>query len=85
MNKTRVILLWATGTLLMTMIGSEVRAALLTGSLSAANVSVNLTSEGIEDWAIWGYADGGTSMSLAPDVRKSGGSVISNLTDITRI
>src|SRR5439155_24356037 len=44
--------------------------------------NVDLTSLGLQDWAIWGYAGGGTSTSLAPDVRKSGGSAISNLTDI---
>ena len=59
-----------------------------TGSLggtlatSLANFTdVDLTSSGFQDWAIWGYANGGTSTSLSPDVRKSGGSAISALID----
>ncbi|MFZ1881755.1 MAG: NosD domain-containing protein, partial [Gaiellaceae bacterium] len=44
--------------------------------------SVDLTSAGDVDWAVWGSAAGGTSTSLAPDVRKSGGSAISDLTNI---
>jgi hypothetical protein len=42
--------------------------------------NVNLTTLGTEDWAVWGYASGGTSTSLAPNVSKSGGSGISDLT-----
>jgi hypothetical protein len=66
----------------VSILGGEVRAALLTGSLTTQDANVNLTSEGTKDWAIWGYANGGTSTSLVPDVRKSGGSAISALTDI---
>jgi hypothetical protein len=40
----------------------------------------NLTAEGGLDWAVWGT---GNSTSLAPNVRKNGGSGISDLTDIT--
>ncbi|HST17593.1 MAG TPA: PxKF domain-containing protein [Gaiellaceae bacterium] len=43
----------------------------------------NLTTEGPIDWAVWGYSNGGTSTSLAPDVRKAGGSAISNLENIS--
>ena len=43
---------------------------------------VDLTARGTTDWAIWGYAAGGTSTSLAPDTRKAGGSAISDLTNI---
>ena len=43
---------------------------------------VDLTKAGSEDWAIWGYANGGTSTSLAPDVRKAGGASITALADI---
>ena len=44
--------------------------------------SVDLTGTGDVDWAVWGSAAGGTSTSLAPDVRKSGGTAISDLTNI---
>jgi len=72
--------------------GVPVTIANVVGSLTAtiqqdpgvigAPANVNLTANGNEDWAIWGYANGGTSTSLAPDVRKAGGSGISNLTSI---
>jgi hypothetical protein len=56
-------------------------AADINGSLTTGpNYDVNLTSLGTEDWAIWGYADDGTSTSLAPDVSMAGGSGISTLT-----
>jgi hypothetical protein len=67
---------------LIVAIGGQAHGGVLTGNLSTQDVSVDLTSEGTKDWAIWGYANGGTSTSLAPDVRKSGGSTISALTDI---
>jgi hypothetical protein len=51
----------------------------ISGSLAAGAVTANLTNLGATDWAIWGI---GTNTSLAPNVRKSGGSAISNLTDI---
>ena len=54
----------------------------LSGSLSTTSGNVNLTTIGTQDWAIWGHAGGGTSTSLVPDVRKAGGTAISNLTDI---
>src|SRR5207253_2560399 len=62
-------------------------AGLLQGSLSAsanppASQAINLSTVGTADWAVWGYAVGGTSTSLAPDVRKAGGTAISNLTNI---
>jgi hypothetical protein len=44
--------------------------------------SADLTAVGNEDWAIWGYAGSGTSTSLAPDVRKAGGTAIGDLTNI---
>ena len=43
----------------------------------------NLTTQGPIDWAVWGYSNGGTSTSLAPDVRKAGGNAISNLENIS--
>ena len=43
---------------------------------------VDLTAEGTEDWAIWGYGNGGASTSLAPDARKAGEAEISDLTNI---
>jgi hypothetical protein len=63
-------------------LGGAVQGSVLSGSLTLQDVSVDLTHEGTKDWAIWGFANGGTSTSLAPDVRKSTGSAISNLTDI---
>ena len=55
----------------------------LTGSITQSSYNgVNLTSLGDVDWAIWGYASSGTSTSLSPDESMSGGSGISNLTDI---
>ena len=55
----------------------------LSGQLSTDVVQhADLTSLGTEDWAVWGYANSGTSTSLAPDVRKAGGSGISDLTDV---
>ena len=52
--------------------------AALGGTLSGSVVldpapGVDLTQAGAIDWAIWGYAGGGTSTTLTPDVRKSGG------------
>src|SRR5262249_35022440 len=44
--------------------------------------NVDLTAAGPLDWAIWGYANGGTSKSLAPDVRKVGASAIGDLTNV---
>jgi CSLREA domain-containing protein len=41
--------------------------------------TVDLTSAGTADWAIWGT---GSSTSLSPDQRKSGAAQISSLTDI---
>jgi CSLREA domain-containing protein len=55
----------------------------LSGSLSnTSQQNANLTTLGTQDWAVWGYANNGTSTSLTPDVRKAGGSGISDLTDI---
>jgi Tol biopolymer transport system component len=64
--------------------GAHVSAAgLVSGSVSGTGQqNANLTTLGDEDWAIWGYANNGTSTSLAPDVRKAGGSGISDLTNI---
>ena len=57
----------------------------LSGALATPTGNANLTTFGTQDWAVWGYAGGGTSTSLAPDVRKSGGAAISNLTDIDAV
>jgi len=55
----------------------------LAGSITQSSYSnVNLTSVGDADWAVWGYASSGTSTSLSPDESMSGGSGISDLTDI---
>jgi hypothetical protein len=76
------VLIRITFTALIVAISGQAHGAVLTGNLSTQDASVDLTSEGTEDWAIWGYANGGTSTSLVPDVRKGGGSAISALTDI---
>lgn len=58
-------------------------AASLSGSFTEAQLlNQNLTVEGTQDWAVWGYANNGESTSLSPDVRKTGGAGISNLTSI---
>jgi CSLREA domain-containing protein len=65
--------------------GAQVNAGVgsLSGSLSTAGQqNADLTAAGTQDWAIWGNANNGLSTSLAPDVRKAGGSGISNLTDV---
>lgn len=54
----------------------------LTGSLSTGTTNHNLSTSGTIDWAVWGYAGGGRSTSLSPDVRKNGGSAISSLTNM---
>ncbi len=60
------------------------QAGTLIGSLTTgAAVNRNLTVEGTEDWAIWGFANGGTSTSLTPDDHKAGGFGISALTDFS--
>ena len=56
-------------------------ATVATGD-AAADSDQDLTAAGATDWAIWGYADGGLSTSLAPDVRKDGGTAISDLEKI---
>lgn len=75
-----------------TTVGNGVSVHNTTGSLSGSVVAspdpvgapraVDLTAAGNEDWAIWGYGSGGSSTSLAPDVRKAGGTAISSLTNI---
>ena len=62
--------------------GTQVSApsGTLSGQLSTGGQqNANLTTLGTQDWAVWGYANNGTSTSLAPDARKAGGSGISNL------
>jgi hypothetical protein len=66
------------------LLANPVQAGTLSGELiPGAALNRNLSHEGFTDWAIWGFAAAGTSTSLAPDVRKSGGTGISSLTDIT--
>ena len=55
------------------------RGTLLPGAVT----NQNLTVEGSIDWAIWGFADNGTSTSLTPDDHKASGTGISPLTDIS--
>lgn len=64
--------------------GNPSQAGTLIGSTSQSRAfNRNLTAEGTQDWAVWGYSDGGTSISLTPDVRKSGGAGISSLGNIS--
>ena len=75
-----------------TKVGNGVGVHNATGSLTGGVVAspdpvgvpatVDLTAAGNEDWAVWGYGSGGSSTSLAPDVRKAGGTAISDLTNI---
>lgn len=67
----------ATNTPTTPVCGGGTLSGTLTGGSSFGH---NLTTQGDVDWAIWGYALGGTSTSLAPNTRKNGGSAISNLT-----
>jgi len=58
-------------------------AGKIKGSLNTGAVlNKDLTAEGTADWAIWGYANSGTSTSLTPDVRKMGCMEISDLISI---
>ena len=67
----------------MTVNGGGGGGSLTGGRPARSPVSdVNLSALGTEDWAIWGSANGGTSTSLAPDVRKLGANEISSLTNI---
>jgi hypothetical protein len=60
------------------------QAGTLNGTLlPGAAINQNLTAEGTIDWAIWGFADSGTSTSLTPDDHKTGGTGISALTNIS--
>jgi hypothetical protein len=60
------------------------QAGTLSGRLFPGAVThQNLTAEGAIDWAIWGFADSGTSTSLTPDDHKTGGTGISALTNIS--
>ena len=65
-------------------VGVNNPTAVLSGSVVAspdpmgAPTLVDLTAAGNIDWAVWGTAN----TSLGPDVRKSGGSAISDLTNI---
>jgi hypothetical protein len=62
----------------------RIAPAVLSGTFAhQAFANQDLTAEGTSDWAVWGYANGGQSTSLAPDVHKAGGSGISALTDIS--
>jgi hypothetical protein len=65
--------------------GSKCQAGIINGSVQTGTriFNQNLTTEGTADWAVWGFANGGTSTSLSPDNRKLGGSGISDLTNIS--
>ena len=75
---TTLFLSWImlAGTITLRLPAAEINGSLTTGQ----NLNVNLTSLGTEDWALWGYGSGGTSINLAPDVSMAGGSGISSLT-----
>lgn len=70
--------------LIMSTCASEGKAATLTGSIisykdASGESNVNLTNSGNLDWAVWGE---GESITLSPTNSKSGGGLISDLTDI---
>ena len=59
-------------------------AGVLDGSLRMTVASNrDLSREGNLDWGVWGFADGGRSTSLSPDVRKGDGSGISDLVSLS--
>jgi len=59
---------------------TTLNAASLTGSVTAgATSNVNLSANGITDWAVWGVSN---STSLSPNDSMSGGTEISDLTNI---
>ena len=47
--------------------------ATVTSGAAVPGGAQDLTELGVTDWGVWGYAGGGTSTSLTPDVRKVGG------------
>jgi hypothetical protein len=64
--------------------GFRADAGTLSGGVVASQqFNVDLTSQGNIDWAVWGYANSGSSTSLAPNVRKASGSAISSLTNVS--
>jgi hypothetical protein len=70
-------------TALMLSLGNRtpVCASSITGTVTQQQLSdVNLTTQGTIDWAVWGQ---GASASLSPTDSMSGGSGISDLSDIT--
>ncbi|MBX9579752.1 MAG: hypothetical protein K2X87_05530, partial [Gemmataceae bacterium] len=74
----------AAAAVLLVLTAAPSPAGVLVGTLDPVRFdNRDLTTEGTLDWAVWGYADGGTSTSLAADVRKAGGAGLSGLTDIS--
>jgi hypothetical protein len=78
-----VSVLFVGGVIGLVFLTSGAQAGILTGTLSSGPGSADLTTQGNTDWAVWGYADDGTSASLAPNDRKSGGIGISFLTELS--
>lgn len=63
--------------------GRDAQAGTLTGSFVQAQLlNQNLTTEGTQDWAVWGI---GSNTSLTPNIRKNGGSGISNLSEVNPV
>jgi hypothetical protein len=61
-----------------------IHAGMIIGELSTSyQTNANLTTLGTQDWAVWGFANNGTSTSLTPDVTMNGGAGIGSLTNIT--
>jgi hypothetical protein len=70
--------------MVLLVIAGSLSAGQISGSLTSGSMkNQDLTAEGSIDWAVWGYANGGTSTSLVPDNRKLGGIAISDLTSIS--
>src|SRR3954466_15069225 len=90
MIATALVVLLAAGAPLVAGPVAQAAGGSISGQLiyTAANsatppVQADLTAAGNEDWAVWGFASGGSSTSLAPDVHKAGGGgAISSLTNI---
>ena len=70
--------------LLLTALFTPCAAAILEGKLNMTIASNrNLSQEGNLDWAVWGFADGGMSTSLTPDVSKDNGTGIEDLVNLS--
>jgi hypothetical protein len=64
-------------------LGTTAMGATLSGSVTASSpASVDLTAQGLVDWAIWNYQAGSAGTNGAPSNRKSGGTAIGNVSAV---